>query len=407
LKKSAKEILQTLSSGPVQRYILENENQDVREMVLRNKVLFSIPAAQLSEQISSRRKAKEKLPLYYDTSGIIYPPPKNLEQSSSQATALFKTRIMLNVLPGKEAICADLTGGFGIDSYFFSKTVKKIHYVEPDPFLLEIAKHNHELLGAANIEYHTCTAEAFVQSTSVSFDFIFLDPSRREETGKKIHALADSHPNVLPLKNNLFSKTPLILLKASPLLDIQAGAAELGGVKNVFVISVKNECKEVLFLCERDFTGTPLIEAVNILEGDSFDQFRFTFPEEQNEKVGFSDPLKYLYEPNASILKAGAFKSVATRFNVKKVARNTHLYTGAELIEAFPGKKFEIEKFVKPDASEVKPYFPEAKANVTTRNYPMTPEALRKKTGLKDGGEKYLIGLSGERKKILLVAKRL
>jgi hypothetical protein len=407
LKKSAKELLDTLSSGPVQRYILENENQDVREMVLKNKVLFSIPAAQLSEQIASRRKAKEKLPLYYDTSGIIYPPSENLEQSSSQATALFKTRIMRDMPAGKEAICADLTGGFGIDAYFFSKTVKKIHYVEREPSLLEIAKHNHGLLGAANIEYHSSTAETFLETTALSFDFIFLDPSRRAATGKKIHALSESHPDVVHLKNKIFAKTRLILLKGSPLLDIHAGASQLGCVRNVFVISVKNECKEVLFLCEHDFVGTPLIEAVNILGGDSFDQFRFTFPEEQEQEVAFSEPLQYLYEPNASILKAGAFKSVAARFNLKKVAPNTHLYTGVHLIESFPGKKFEIEKFVKPEAAEVKQYFPEGKANVTVRNYPMAAEALKKKTGLKDGGEKFLIGMSGERKKFLLVAKRL
>ena len=406
LKKSAKEILGTLSSGPVQRYILENENQDVRDMILKNKALFDIPAAQLSEQISSRRKAKEKLPLYYDTSGIIYPPTENLEQSSSQATAQFKSRMMHDLFPGLKT-CADLTGGFGVDTYFFSKTVEQIHYVEPEPSLLEIARHNHKLLGAENIHYHASSAEAFLETTALSFDFVFLDPSRRARTGKRIHALADSHPDVVAMRGNILEKTSLVLVKASPLLDIQAGVAALECVKHVFVISVKNECKELLFLCARGFEGTPLIEALNMREEDSLDKFQFTFSEEHGQKITFSDPLKYIYEPNASILKAGAFKSVATRFNLKKISPNTHLYTGTEMIETFPGKKFEIEEFVKADPTGVKSSFPEGKANVTTRNYPLKPEALKKKTGLKDGGEKFLIGLSGEKKKFLVVAKRL
>lgn len=376
-------------------------------MVLKNKVLFSIPAAQLSGQIAARRKAKEKVPLYYDTTGIIYPPAENLEQSSSQATAKFKSQILQDLFPGRQATCADLTGGFGIDTYFLSKKTHRVHYVEQEQSLLELAKHNHRLLGADNIEYHCSTAEMFLETTKHSFDFVYIDPSRRSDTGKKIHAFADSRPDVGSLKIKILEKAPLMLVKASPLLDIQAGISELGNVKKVFVLSVKNECKEVLFLCERDFTGTPLIEAVNILNIDSADEFRFTFPEEQQEAVAFSDPLKYLYEPNAAILKAGGFKSVAARFNLKKIARNTHLYTGPELIHDFPGKKFEIETFVKPSPAEVGRLFPEGQANVTTRNYPMTPEALRKKTGLKDGGEKFLIGFSGERRKFLVVASRL
>ena len=376
-------------------------------MVLKNKVLFSIPAAQLFGQIASRRKAKEKLPLYYNTPGIIYPPSENLEQSSSQATAIFKANIIRDIFPDAKAIGADLSGGFGIDTYFFSAILQKVHYVEPELSLMEIAKHNHQLLDADNIEYHCSTAEAFLKTTDLLLNFAFVDPSRRGAAGQKIYTLADSQPGVVTLRNTILEKTPVMMVKASPLLDIQAGMAELACVKKVFVISVKNECKELLFLCERNFTGTPSIVAVNIRHGDARDEFGFTFPEEQDELVAFSDPLKYLYEPNASILKAGAFKSVATRFNLKKIAPNTHLYTGAELLENFPGKTFVVEKFVKPDAGQVKPYFPEEKANVTTRNYPMTPEALKKKTALKDGGEKFLIGLSGERKKFLVVARRL
>lgn len=196
-----------------------------------------------------------------------------------------------------------------------------------------------------------------------------------------------------------------MVVKASPLLDIQAGMAQLASVKKVFAVSVNNDCKELLFFCEKGFEGTAVITAVNIPEGHTPQMFEFSFPEERAQKVEVSDPLRYLYEPNASILKAGAFKSAAARFNLKKIHVNTHLYTGEHLVDNFPGRKFLIEELVKP--STLKKYFPDGKANVTTRNYPLTPEALKKKTGLKDGGEKFLIGFSGEKKKFLAVARRL
>ena len=375
-------------------------------MILKNKVLFSIPTAQLSGQIASRRKAREKLPLYFDTPGMIYPPTQNLEQSSSQATALFKSTMLQNLLEREALVGADLTGGFGVDTFFFSKTAKRIHYVEEDASLLEIARHSHQLLGAVNIDYHVSTAEEFLNTTTHSFDFVYLDPSRRLATRRKTYALADSQPDVLKLKAKILERTAVLILKASPVLDIQAGISQLGCVRKAFVISVKNECKEVLYLCERNFSGTPVITAVNLREGDLSDNFEFTFPDEHDQEVTFSDPLEYVYEPNTAILKAGAFKSVAARFNLKKISVNTHLYTEKNLIEGFPGKRFQIEKLVKPEPRVIRDCFPGGKANVTTRNYPLTPEELKKKTGLKDGGDKYLIGFSGKRKKFLVVAAR-
>ena len=376
-------------------------------MILKNKVLFNIPVTKLTEQISSRRKAKDKLPLYYETPGMIYPAPENLEQSSSQATAAYKSEALAGLIPFSQATCADLTGGFGVDAYFFSKNVQKVCYVEPDLSLLEIAQHNHKLLGATNIEYHSATAEEFLGSARNSFDFIYVDPSRRTDQGKKIHALADCFPDVLRLKKAIFEKTSLMLIKASPLLDIQAGIRELDGARKVFVVSVKNECRELLFLVEKDYAGITGIEAVNLSDGGTGQSLTFTFQEEQNQRITYCDPLRYLYEPNASILKAGAFKSVGARFNLKKISANTHLYTGSELIDSFPGRKFEVDQFVKPDPASVRGCFPEGQANITTRNYPLTVDALKKRTGLRDGGEKFLIGFSGERKKFLVVARRL
>ncbi len=401
MKNPSKDIIDTLSTGPVQRYIRQHENDDVKDLVLKHKAILGVPAAHVFEQITSRKKARQKLPLYYNTEGIIFPPLVNFEQCSSETTAAYKSALVKNLLHGANFTAADLTGGFGVDSFFLSKNLRTIHYVEPEEFLLEIARHNHHLLGASNITYHRSTAEEFLMKTAESFDLVYMDPSRRTG-GRRIHSLEGSRPDVLKLKEKIFEKTNFLLVKASPLLDIQAGIKQLTDVRKAFVISVGNECKELLFLCQKNFPGVPVIEATNLI--GSPQTFEFNFAEEKELQVTYSDPLKYLYEPNASILKGGAFKSLAHRFGLKKIQVNTHLYTGDELIEEFPGRKFAIEKLVKPDAVEMKKYFPEKKANITTRNYPLTPEELKKKTGLKDGGEKFLIGFSGEKRKFLAVA---
>lgn len=404
MEKDTNDIIHALSTGPIQRYIREHEKYDVRNLVLKHKAILGIPAAHVFEQISSRKKAKEKLPLFYDTDGIIFPPSGNFEQSSSQATASYKSEIVRKILGEKKSSVADLTGGFGVDAFFLSRVVQMLHFVEPTSFLLEIARHNHLLLGAENINYHLMTAETFLQESPGHFDLIYLDPSRRNAEKKKIHALTECQPDVIKLKAEIFDKTSALLVKASPLLDIQAGIAQLACVKHVHVVSVNNECRELLFLCEKQFSGVATINAVNLTAG--MEAFQFTFGEEREQAISFSDPLTYLYEPNASILKAGGFKSVAHRFDVKKIQPNTHLYTSENLIDDFPGRKFMIEKLVRADAREMKRFFPDGKANVITRNYPLTAEQLKKKMKLKDGGEKFLIGFSGKEKKFLAVARR-
>jgi hypothetical protein len=206
--------------------------------------------------------------------------------------------------------------------------------------------------------------------------------------------------------DDIFRQSDWLIVKTSPLLDIQAAISKILFVKHVFVIAVDNECKEVLYAAQKGFTGTPSVTATNLARG-STDTFDFNFLDERSATIEYGDPAAYLYEPNAAILKAGAFKTVAKRFALKKLHPSTHLYTGDKPVQNFPGRSFRIEAFVKPDPGEVLKFFPDGKANVTTRNYPLTPQALKKKTGLKDGGEKFLIGFSGQRKKFLAVASRL
>lgn len=403
MEKNTKELIDALAHGPVQRYIREHEYQDVQDLVLRNRELFGIPAPRIGEQISTRRKAKEKLPLYYNTPGIIYPPQLNFEQSSSQATAEFKANLVSQLTGKSDAVGADLTAGFGVDTFFFSRAASRMHYVEPDHSLLEIARYNHRLLGASNIEYHDTSAENFLDANSIVFDFVYVDPSRRTAERKKVHAFEHAKPAILSVQDQIFDRAALLIVKASPLLDIQAGLSQLKSVKHVFVVAVANECKELLFVSEKGFNGEAVIHAADI----GTQSFDFTFAAERAQAVEYSDPGSYLYEPNAAILKAGAFKTVAARFGLKKLHKNTHFYTSDRLLGSFPGRRFFIEAIVKPDARTVASFFPDGRANVMVRNYPLGTDALKQKTGLEDGGDKFLIGFSGEKKKFVVVAKRI
>ncbi len=390
----------------MRKYLLDNEHSDMRDIILRNKEILGIPTSQLFEQIAVRRKAREKLPLYYNTPNIIYPPQENFEQSSSETTARFKSGIAAGILGDLPATGADLTGGFGVDTYFFSKVWAHVHCVEPNESLLNIGKFNHELLGAGNITYHPTTAEDFV-ATGPGFDFTYIDPSRRTGSGKRIVGFESARPDVGKLAPAILGKSRCLMIKASPLLDIQAGIAQLPNFSRVYVVSVGNECKELLFLCEASASPTPQIETVNILSDGSRQTFNFTFEEERSHNAVIREPSQYLYEPNASIMKAGAFKTVGARFGVSKVHTNTHLYSSSRLIEDFPGKRFRIEAFVRPQKTEVRKYFEDGYANVTTRNFPLSAEALASKVGVRAGGDKFLIAFTGPTKKYTVVAERI
>ena len=400
--------LSDLLSPDVQAFIHQHENDDVKQLVLKHKLVHGIPSNTIADQISGRRKAKEKLPALYHAKDVVYPRGVNVEQCSSQQTAEYKASIFSqknNELKNKHLV--DLTGGFGVDSFFFSRVFKSVQYVEPDESLLEISKHNHQQLGVKNIQYHNTTAEKFLSLPGHPFDFVYIDPSRRATGNRKVYSLHDCEPNIVDLQDVVFSKANCLLVKASPLLDIQQGLKELKFVQQVFVVSVDNECKEVLFLCSKNFVTEPEIVAINVLSGNRIDSFSFLFSNERSADASFSEPRSYLYEPNASILKAGAFKTIGNEFKIAKLHHSTHLYTADHYIENFPGRIFKIEALAKADPKILKEFFPEGKANITTRNYPLSVEELKKKTCLKDGGDKFLIGFSGTKSKFLLVATRI
>lgn len=397
--------IDSILKSETQAFIREHEKDDIQKLLLQHKSIHGVPTAVIADQISGRRKSKLKLPTLYGLAGIVFPPSLNLEQCSSEATGLFKTDLLKQLGINLRKV-ADLTGGFGIDTYFLGAIAERVHFVETESSLLALARHNHKVLGARTIQYHHQKAENFLNDWKERFDLIYVDPSRRKN-GKKIFRLSDCEPDIISLQKHYFDRSDNWLVKTSPLLDISQGCKELTSVKQVFVLSVENDCKELLFHIENSFQDEPTIHAVDLQKNGIVESFvSFKSSVEKVSKVHFSDPQKYLYEPNISILKAGAFKWIGQEFELSKLAPNTHLYTSEKIVHDFPGRIFRILQSTKPDKIALK-LFSDGYANILTRNYPLTVEAIKKKTGLKEGGEKYLICTQGENQKFTLMAERI
>lgn len=392
-----------ICADAIQEFIFKNEHVDERTLVLQHKTLFDLPTKLIAEQLAGRRKAKRKLPLWHETKGIVYPPTLNLEQSSSQATAHFKSTLLKKIT--NHTTITDLTGGFGVDSFFFAKQFESVTYVEPNTDLLDLVKHNHAQLQAHNLLYENTTAEEFLLTDHQAGVF-YLDPARRDAHARKIFKLSDCTPDITRL-HQLFTQAEWVLLKASPLLDIQQGLREFPQTKIVLAVSVENEMKELLFLAQRNFSGEPEIEADDLdLKGDVKSKFTFAQAQETAAQSVYSEPLHYLYEPGAAILKAGAFKLIAQHFSLFKLAPHTHLYTSGVLLENFPGRTFRIEQ-LNPTEKQLKALLPEGRAHVTERNYPLSAQQLMRRLKLQEGGDKFVWGFSTAKRKYVAVCSRM
>lgn len=369
-----------LNTG-VQNFIQKNWNADIMSVLLKKPLFHGISQKELVEQLEAKKKCRDKLSTWFKTADIYYPNKLNIEQTSSEQTALYKS----SLVAGKTLL--DITGGFGVDSYSFSKKVNTVFHCEINPKLSEIAAYNFDVLGQNNIDCIAKDGIAFLRETNLQFDWIYVDPSRRDDQAGKVFLLKDCLPNLPEHLPSIFKKANNVMVKTSPLLDISQGIKELDSVKQIHVVAVNNEVKELLFILSNDFEGAVSVASINLV-GDGKEVFSFELGEEVNTKVAFGAPSGYLYEPNSAILKSGGFKSLAKVFKLKKLHQHSHLYTLDELIN-FPGRSFKI--------LEVLPYSKKslkalnlAKANVTTRNFPLSVSELRKKHKIKDGGDVYL-----------------
>lgn len=399
-------------------FIAKHRREDVRDVALHAKHDGDVDVPFALEQITGWQRASLKLPDWASHDGLIFPPQVPMEQCSSQFTAQYKARLAQRLL-AEEAVdddsptsLVDLTGGFGVDFSYMSRVFNRAIYVEQQSILCDIARHNFPILGLDHAEVINDDSTA-VLDTLGRVSMIFLDPARRDDHGSRTYAIADCMPDVLTLKDMLLAKAPTVMVKLSPMLDWHKTVADFAGaVHEVHIVSTGNECKELLLVLGRGRYASPLVVCANdeqVLSykaGDNSDNHttisdsalaaRNTCntedsPSEESANDFDSSHWKYLYEPNASIMKAGCFDVLEQRFAVHHISPNSHLFVAAEPIANFPGRSFAIESIATMNKKELKQLLAGlTHANIAVRNFPLTVAQLRKKLKLKDGGSTYL-----------------
>ena len=369
------------------------------------------------QQIAGRERLREKLPTITAQEEWWFPAGLACEQCSSEQTAWYKVQCLQEKAPFDTFV--DLTGGYGVDSFFLSSLAKEGHYVEQDEALCRIAAHNFSL-SRPHITVHNTTAEEYLNGLADSplSTLLYIDPARRGTGGNKVFRLEDCTPNVVALLPQLLSKSSLLMMKLSPMLDITAALRALGGRFDVHVVAVHNEVKELLLLCKQTEQETAYITAVNItgtIAAPQVQRLCFTYEDERGAEVQYlpADSLpRYLYEPNAALTKACAFRYVSAHFRLQKLAPNTHLYASSVLLPDFPGRVWEVAQTLSSrDTKHALLQILSDQGNakgcaVLTRNYPMNAEQLRRKLGVPDDDTWYAIGARVGNKPTLYLARR-
>ena len=364
----------------IQEYINNHLKSDIHKLILKGVSFEGVTVQEFANQLICKQKSEKKLPSWFGTKNIYYPPKVSIEQTSSETAANYKA----SLVSGKRLL--DLTGGFGVDSFYFSSSFNTVVHCEIDSNLSKIAAHNFKQLNKTNI---TCLAEngiEYLKKSSENFDVIYVDPSRRSDSKGKVFLLKDCEPNIPKYIDLLFNKTKTILIKNSPILDITSASKELKFVKEIHIIAINNDVKELLYLLEKEYNGLVSIHTINF-SNKNIQKFNFVF----NEKSisNYQEPLDYLYEPNAAILKSGGFHEITTQLDVYKIHQHSHLYTSKKNIK-FPGRGFKILAVLPYDKKKIVKLLPNKKANITTRNFHKSVAQIRKELKIKEGGDDYL-----------------
>ena len=384
-------------------FIRKHAEADVRQLALQGTKNPEVDLTFALDQIAGRQKAKTKLPTWATIDGIIYPPHLSMEQCSSEQTARYKAS-----LAGKGALMVDLTAGFGVDMAFMSQGFQKAVHVEQQMPLCAISSENFKLLGLNHIEVVCADGIEYLHQLNHA-DLIFLDPARRDDHGARTYGIADCTPNVLELHDELLQKADRIMIKLSPMLDWRKAVEDLGNVNEVHIVSVDNECKELLLILSKDKKPLKLFCVNNnqVFEGDQGDWLNDSSAAEIRVPVPLISQA-YLFEPNASIMKAGCFTLLEQRFKVSQLDKNSHLFVSDRDISDFPGRRFSIEKTTSMNKRELKAALAGIdKANITVRNFPLSVAELRKRMKLKEGGDLYLFAttIAGHQHQLFLCRK--
>ena len=409
-------------------FVCKHANDDVRKLALSAKRAEGLDLSFALDQIAGRQKARTKLPSWYalatlgesvdEAHFLIFPPHISMEQCSSEQTARYKKRILDRLLPSildhpwsRNALFIDITGGFGVDFSYLAQGFAEATYVERQEHLCEIARHNFPLLGLpkANVvckELETPLELPFLGNgpetdsqriyngltTDLQQNVVFIDPARRDTNGNRTYAIGDCTPNILDFIGELLNRTAVVMVKLSPMLDwhqtvedINRASGSGNAVREVHIVSTQNECKELLLVLSERYESELEVYCVN-----DDDVFVFT-PGKANAAISESRSTEKLFVPNASVMKAGCFSEIETRFGIRQIGKNSHLFIGSEDIVGFPGRVFNILCVTTMNKKELKSALAGIdKANISVRNFPLSPEQLRKRLKIKDGGDIYL-----------------
>ena len=427
-----------------QDFIRQHQDDDVRQLAFLGSKYPEVDMPFALDQIRGRKMARVKLPRWASLEGIIYPPHISMEQCSSESTALYKAELAARLLAlpvsssfSEEIGFVDLTGGFGVDfSYIAARLGVKSMYVERQAYLCEAAKENFGRLGLKNAIVKNGDGIEVLHSflpkkddatsaddslgiiydqplsllkTKLGLKLIFIDPARRDDAGNKVVSLKDCTPDVTVLQEEMLSKADYVIIKLSPMLDWHRAISELSHVREVHIISVNNECKELLLvLSARNMDENLRIYCINDAQSFVCDELDM---ESSQVKIAPStlEEMQYLYEPNASLMKAGCFGILSDRYDARMLSKNSHLFVSQAPIEAFPGRSFRIIAVSSFNKKELKRHLSGiTKANIATRNFPLSVAELRKRLKLKDGGETYIFAttLSDESHVLMITEKK-
>lgn len=385
-------------------FIQKHLHADTNELILKSARFQDLDIRKLAGQILARQKASKKLPEWSALPALIFPQAVSVEQSSSEATARYKA----THISGTKLI--DITGGMGVDCYYLSRRFIETTYFEQQKEVAETASFNFKLLSAGNIHVRCANSLDYLKQNPSPADWIYADPARRGTEREKVVLLADCTPDILQHLPLLFANAPSVMLKTSPLLDIDLAVSQLAHVREVHIVGYEQECKELLFMLNRDATLDEVLIKSVILNGSGevTSQLTFTRRQEYESVSRFSKPLAFLYEPHPALLKAGGFKMIGEHFKLCKLAVNSHLYTSGQLCTDFPGRSFKVVGVCKPDMKEIAGFIKGDKANLTTRNFPGKIHDLRKKWRLKEGGDFYLFATTLEdNSKVVVVTEKI
>lgn len=394
-----------------EQFIREHRTDDVRKLALTSHPQ-DIDIQYALTQISGWQTARVKVPLWADIDGIIYPKHLSLEQCTSQYIAQYKASFIENLL-GKMFRMADITGGMGVDCFFISKSAAQTYYNEMSDELCDCARANFKALGRPEIEINCSTAEVYISHLEPdSLDFIYLDPARRGDSGRKLISISDCQPDTVALQDDLLSIAPNVMVKLSPMLDISRALTELKHVSNVFIIGLEGECKEITLLMRRGFNSEPTITAVDI-DSNGVPEPAVSSAKSKDATLPLPiadatclQPGTYISEPSAPYMKSALFRTIAAHTGTALLHPDTHLFWSKEKPEQFPGRVFRLEVIIPFDKKSLSA-LAKTQANLSVRNFPETAPQLQKKLKLRDGGPRYLIAttLSDSRRVLLDLRK--